>query len=92
MVIKAFCACCQTETQHSAVLDERGELLLTCPCGRFIKTPPLEPLELQKHLAAHKAHNLGRAPMTKAQIAAAEAKEKNRASYLQTLAKAGIAS
>ena len=61
---EAFCAGCQTRTVHKAsVVEDRNgnnEIVHTCDCGRFFKTPLFEtPDEYVEHLTAHHAANVG---------------------------------
>ena len=37
--VTMFCANDQVETEHDLDVDGNGEVVLTCPCGRFIKMP-----------------------------------------------------
>lgn len=57
-----YCANCQTETAHCAVV-ERGDIIFTCQadnCGRFVKFPANVTAEqLVAAVAAHKAANTG---------------------------------
>lgn len=56
----AFCANCQTETDHEASIADNGDLVLTCPCGRSMKFPSsFDADQLADALNAHKAANDG---------------------------------
>lgn len=88
LTIKVFCAQCQKETEHVAEIDRNGEVVLTCSeCGRAIKVPRLEAQAFKAHLAAHKDSNLGRTPLTAAQLEAADAEKKAIADYWENLKK-----
>lgn len=56
----AFCANCQAETPHEITVDNGGELVLTCACGRAFKIPAgMSNEEMEDYLAAHKDSNEG---------------------------------
>ncbi len=62
MAIKnIFCAQCQEVTGHELGVESmNGEILATCPCGRFLKFPPNVTPEIFKELlAAHQEANTG---------------------------------
>jgi hypothetical protein len=89
MKTDSFCTKCQADTSHAVSMDHNNELVFTCPCGHFIKTPALEPAALKAHLAAHRAENFGRKLLNQAEEAR---KAKAKADYLKSLAEAGIVS
>lgn len=56
-----FCATEQAETAHELSVDVmNGEILATCPCGRFLKFPSsVTPEEFTQLVAAHREANAG---------------------------------
>lgn len=55
-----FCANEQEVTEHVVTIDNNGEFVFTCDCGRFIKLPgDIKKDELKEALEAHKASNEG---------------------------------
>ena len=56
--MKVFCAVCQGEPEASPSVVG-GDLILTCPCGHFLKVPAsLDSEELDSYLLKHKEENL----------------------------------
>lgn len=56
-----FCAHDQATTTHTLTVDSiNGEIIATCPCGRFLKFPPtVTPESFNELVAAHQAANKG---------------------------------
>jgi hypothetical protein len=55
-----FCANDQKETAHVLDVDGNGEVVLTCPCGRFIKLPAgADAAGIRPYADAHRASNEG---------------------------------
>jgi hypothetical protein len=53
-----FCADEQVKTTHTLEVDANGEIIATCPCGRFIKFPAeLTAGELEKLITTHEKDN-----------------------------------
>ena len=59
MTKDVFCANCQMITVQDAEVDEHGDLILTCPCDRFIKIPADQADHLDDVLAEHHEANEG---------------------------------
>ena len=60
--MKTFCAKCQIETEHAASVSGK-DVVLTCPCGHFIKFPSaFSKEEMEAFLASHKTVNARPAP------------------------------
>jgi hypothetical protein len=58
--IVMFCANDQVETTQALTIDGNGEIVLTCPCGRFTKLPAgTDAAGLAAYIAAHKEENDG---------------------------------
>jgi hypothetical protein len=56
----AFCAAEQTETEHEVTIDENGEFLFTCECGRFFKlSGDLDKDGIKEALVKHQEQNQG---------------------------------
>ena len=56
--MKAFCAKCQEETEHAASVSG-NDVVLTCPCGHFVKFPSaFSKEEMAAFLEKHKACNV----------------------------------
>ena len=57
---KVFCAAEQEITEHVVSINDNGEYVFTCECGRFIKFPGgMEASALSDALKAHKEANEG---------------------------------
>lgn len=57
---KAFCSNEQTQTDHVVSVDNNGEFVFTCDCGRFFKLPAdLDKNEINDALKAHEGANKG---------------------------------
>ncbi len=56
----AFCANEQIEVNHTVTIDNNGEYLFECDCGRFFKLAGnLDKAGIKEALSIHKASNLG---------------------------------
>jgi hypothetical protein len=66
MTKPVFCANCQADTDHDATIDQNGDLVLTCACGRSIKFPAaFDAEQVDEAIAAHKAANEGQISIDK---------------------------
>lgn len=64
--IKFFCANDQAETDHALDIDGNGEIVLTCPCGRFVKLPKgTDAAGIRSYAEAHRAANQGQVSVEK---------------------------
>lgn len=54
---KAFCANCQEITEQAVSVDNNGEYLFECECGRFIKFPA--DVDIKEALKRHEEVNKG---------------------------------
>lgn len=54
---KAFCANCQDITEQTVSVDNNGEFLFECECGRFIKFPA--DIDMAAALKKHEIANKG---------------------------------
>lgn len=64
--IKFFCANEQAETEHTIDIDGSRDIVLTCPCGRFIKLPAgTDAAGLKAYAETHRAANVGQVSVEK---------------------------
>lgn len=57
---KAFCTNEQTQTDHTVTVDNNGEFVFECSCGRFFKLPAeLDKDGINDALKAHENSNKG---------------------------------
>lgn len=55
-----YCAYDQEYTKHTIDVDENGETVLTCDCGRFVKIPAsVKPADMKEYLVSHAEANEG---------------------------------
>lgn len=55
-----FCANCQEKKDHVVTVDNNGEFLFTCECGRFFKLPgTLDKEGVKAALDLHEESNKG---------------------------------
>lgn len=73
MTKTAFCANCQADTIHQMEVDQNGEIVLTCDCGRFQKLPAgMTKTEMKDELSHRKETAEGQVSLEESYRAAEE--------------------